>query len=234
MAHVINISVSTGIVSSSFNFGLLTPVRKSGPKSNMDNYRPMTVLPVFSQFFEQCICKQLNDFLELNNLLSNHQFGFRTNRNTDSAVTLFTDHIRKSMNDEKLTSSIFIGVSKAFDTLRYAHNLRNLSSIGVKGVENELFENHLFNRKQIVIYDGVVSDLQYVLSGVPQRLILGPMLFLIAYGGLSEVLIDCKIIMYADDTVIYTSDKSFSTIKSNLTEDLTRLRDVATHKKQNT
>ena len=234
MAHVINISVATGIVSSSFNFGLLTPVRKSGPKSNMDNYRPMTVLPVFSQFFEQCICKQLNDFLELNNLLSNHQFGFRTNRNTDSAVTLFTDHIRKSMNDEKLTSSIFIGVSKAFDTLRYAHNLRNLSSIGVKGVENELFENHLFNRKQIVIYDGVVSDLQYVLSGVPQRLILGPMLFLIAYDGLSEVLIHCKIIMYADDTVIYTSDKSFSTIKSNLTEDLARLRDVATHKKQNT
>ena len=69
-----------------------------------------------------------------------------------------------------------------------------------------------------MIYDGVASDLWYVLSGVPQGSILGPLLFLIAYDGLSEVLSYCKIIMYADDTVIYTSDKSFSTIKSNLTQ----------------
>ena len=62
------------------------------------------------------------------------------------------------------------------------------------------------------MYDGVVSDLQYVLSGVPQGSILGPLLFLIAY-----------IIMYADDTVIYTSDKSFATIESNLTKDFARV-----------
>ena len=70
-----------------------------------------------------------------------------------------------------------------------------------------------------MIYDGVASDLQYVLSVVPQGLILGPLLFLIAYDGLNEVLIYCKIIMYADDAVICTSGKSFSAIKSNLTED---------------
>ena len=77
-----------------------------------------------------------------------------------------------------------------------------------------------FNRNQTVIYDSniwVSSDPQYVLSSVPQGSILGP-LFLIAYDWLSEVVSYCKIIMYADDTVIYTSDKSFSTIKSNLTE----------------
>ena len=62
------------------------------------------------------------------------------------------------------------------------------------------------------------SDQQYVLSGVPQGSILGPLMFPIAYDWLSEVVSYCKIIMYADDTVIYTSDKSFSTIKSNLTE----------------
>ena len=69
-----------------------------------------------------------------------------------------------------------------------------------------------------MIYDGVASDLQYVLSGVPPTGINSrSLLFLIAYDGLNEVLIHCKIIMYADDAVIYTSDKSFSTIKSNLT-----------------
>ena len=100
---------------------------------------------------------------------------------------------------------------------------KNLSSTGVKWVEYKPFQNYLFNRKQTVIYDGVASDPQYVLSGVPQGSILGLLLFLIAYDGLSKVLIHCKIIMYADDTAIYTSDKSFSTIKSNLTEDFARV-----------
>ena len=138
-------------------------------------------------------------------------------------MTLVTDHIRKSMNDGKLTGSIFIDQSKAFDTLSHAQILENLSSTGVKGAEYELFQNYLFNRKQAVVYDGVASDPQYVLSRVPQGSILGPLLFLIVYDGLNEVLINCKIIMYADDTVIYTSGKSFSTIKSNLTEGFARV-----------
>ena len=73
-------------------------------------------------------------------------------------MTLVTDHIRKSMNDGKLTGSIFIDLSKAFDTLSHVQILENLSSTGVKGVEYELFQNYLFNRKQTVIYDGVASD----------------------------------------------------------------------------
>ena len=192
----------------------------------MDNYHPINVLPVSSKIFEQCIFKQLIDFLESNNLLSNHQFSFRSNRNTESAVTLFTNHIRKSMNDGKLTGSIFIDLSKAFDTMSHAQILENLSSTGVKRVEYKLFQNYLFDWKYgrvVVIYDGVASDPQYVLSGVPQGSILGPLLFLIAYDGLNEVLIHCKITMYADDTVIHTFDKSFSTIKSNLTEDCARV-----------
>ena len=51
------------------------------------------------------------------------------------------------------------------------------------------------------------------------RSILGPLLYPIAYDGLKSVLIYCKKVMYEDDTVIYTSDKSFSTIRPNLTED---------------
>ena len=99
LVHVINLSIATGII---------TPVYKSGPENDMDNYRPINVLPVCSKTFEQYICKRLTDFLKSNNLLSNQQFGFRSNRDTESAVVLFIDHIRKSMNDGKLTDSIFI------------------------------------------------------------------------------------------------------------------------------
>ena len=123
------------------------------------------------------------------------------------------------MNDGKLAGSIFSDLSKACDTLSHAQTLENLPSTGIKGAEYKHFQNYLFNQKQIIIYDGVASDPQYVLCSVPQSSILGPLLFLIAYDRLNEVLIHCKIIMYTDDTPIQTSDKSFSTIKSNLTED---------------
>ena len=73
-------------------------------------------------------------------------------------MTLVTDHIRKSMNDGKLTGSIFIDLSKAFDTLSHVQILENLSSTEVKGVEYKLLQNYLFIRKQTVIYDGVASD----------------------------------------------------------------------------
>ena len=61
-------------------------------------------------------------------------------------MLLFTDHIRKSMTDGKLTGSIFIDLSKAFDTLSHAQILENLSLTGVKGVDYELFQNYLFNQ----------------------------------------------------------------------------------------
>ena len=146
----------------------------------MDNNRPITILPVCSKIFEKCICKHLTDFLESNNLLSNHQFGIRSNQNTELAVKRFTDHVRKSMNDGKLTGSVFIDLSKAFDTLSHAQILENLPLTVVKGVEYELFQNYLFNQKQTVIYDGVAHDPQYVLIGIPQGSILGPLLSLIA------------------------------------------------------
>ena len=95
LIYVINFSIVTVIVLSGFKIGLITPVYKSSPENDMDNYCPITVLPVCSKILEQCICKQLTSFLESSNLLWNHQFGFRSNRNAESAVTLLTDHIWK-------------------------------------------------------------------------------------------------------------------------------------------
>ena len=76
LVHIINLSIATGIVPSGFKIGLITSVYKSGPKNDMDNYCYITVLPICSKIFEQCICKELTDFLGSKNLLSNHQFSF--------------------------------------------------------------------------------------------------------------------------------------------------------------
>jgi len=225
LCHVINTSIKTGIVPQGFKIGKVTPIYKSGPRNSMDNYRPITVLPVCSKIYEKCIYKQLMQFLECNKLLSATQFGFRSGRNTELAVTLFVDEICKNMNEGRLTGAIFIDLSKAFDTLSHSQILANLRAVGVQDKENELFTDYLFNRSQTVSFEGFCSEYQSTTCGVPQGSILGPLLFLIAYDGISNVLQNSKILMYADDTVLLTSAKTQTEIEKALSEDFARAAD---------
>ena len=100
-----------------------------------------------------------------------------------------------------------------------------MSSCGVEGIEKEFFTDYLFNRKQTVCIGKETSDTQHVTCGVPQGSILGPLLFLVAFNGIGNTLRHCKIITYADDTVIYTSGKRKEDVEKALQEDFTSLAD---------
>ena len=129
------------------------------------------------------------------------------------------------MNKGEITGSIFSKASKAFDTLGHTQIINNLSSCGVEGIEKEFFTDYLFNRKQTVCIGKETSDTQPVTCGVPQGSILGPLLFLVAFNGIRNTLRHCKIITYADDTVIYTSGKRKEDVEKALQEDFTSLAD---------
>ena len=208
-----------------FKLGKITPIYKSGSKHEMDNYRPITVLPVCSKILEKCIHNQLLTYLEDLKLLSSRQFGYRKQRNTELAATLLLDEVRENMNKGEITGSIFSKASKAFDTLGHTQIINNLSSCGVEGIEKEFFTDYLFNRKQTVCIGKETSDTQPVTCGVPQGSILGPLLFLVAFNGIGNTLRHCKIITYAYDTVIYTSGKRKEDVEKALQEDFTSLAD---------
>lgn len=225
LCHVINASLRSGIIPSDFKLGQVTPIHKSGRKDDMDNYRPITVLPVCSKILEKCIHNQLCKFLEQNKLLSETQFGFRKKRNTELAATLFLDTIRRNIDNGELTGAIFIDLSKAFDSLSHAQIIESLKSHGVTGIEKELFTDYLFGRKQTVKINNETSEPESVTCGVPQGSILGPLLFLITFNDIGSVLSNCKILTYADDTVIYVSGKTKDSIEKLLTDDFNRVAD---------
>ena len=90
----------------------MIPIFKSGSMAEIDNYRPISILPTLSKILGKMVHKQLMKHLEFNGFLSEHQFGFRPNRSTELAVTLFTDLIRKEADGGKATGAIFIDLSK--------------------------------------------------------------------------------------------------------------------------
>ena len=224
-SHLINRCLAHSVFSIAEKCAKITPVHKSDEKMVMDNYRPISVLSVLSTVFERIVHDQLYTYLEKNNLLSDCQFGFRRKSSTEHAVTYFSDFIKTNMDKGKLTVEVFVDLRKAFDTIDHATLIAKLPIYGVHGKELTWFESYLFNRQQFVSYQGICSERQSIRCGVPQGFILGPLLFTIVINDITEQVKECRIMLYADDTVIFTSDKD-----SKRTEDLlnTEFYNVAT------
>ena len=220
VGFLINLSIESAEIPTEWKHALITPILKKGKVNQVDNYRPISVLPTLSKILERAVHTQLIDYLENNFLLSDQQFGYRRKRSTDKAATLFVDNARKAINHGELMGAVFIDLSKAFDTVGHSILLSKLPSYGI--LENELdwFTNYLFNRTQQVVSDKVLSDSRHITCGVPQGSILGPLLFLIHFNDFEDTLKRCQTIMFADDTVIFCSSKSSSQIEKYLNDDL--------------
>ena len=93
---------------------------KSGSMVELDNYRPISILPVLSKILKRIVYKQLLSHLENNGFLSSFQFGFRSKRSTELAVTYFTDIVRKEVDNGNILGAVFIDLSKAFDTVSHS------------------------------------------------------------------------------------------------------------------
>ena len=129
------------------------PLYKSGD-SKVNNYRPVSILPVFSKNFERVIYDKIFQFVNESDLLYKFQFGFRTYFNTTMALITLIDKIVNGIHNNEMTLGTFLDFSKAFDTID--HNIfgMKLNKYGIRGVANNLINNYLMNRKQFVSLNG--------------------------------------------------------------------------------
>ena len=86
LCHIVNLSLRTGIFHDCLKLARVTPIPKGGDSTNTGNYRPVSVLPIFSKIFEKVVYKQLYTYFEQNNILYGHQYGFRKYMSTVQAL----------------------------------------------------------------------------------------------------------------------------------------------------
>ena len=168
LTYLVNLSLSTATFPSEWKMAKVTPVFKLGNKTDIENYRPISILSVISKVMEREVHSQLYNYLEEGKLISDFQFGFRKGKSTEQVILTLLDNIRNSVDSGKLVGGCFIDLSKAFDTISHRKLLEKLECFGVQDKELEWFRNYLFDRHIRVCFDGVLSEKRPVFTGVPQ------------------------------------------------------------------
>ena len=208
LVHIINISFQTGVVPDELKYAHITPIFKSGDHNLPQNYRPISVLPVFSKVFERLLYNRLYTFLQAHNVITEYQYGFQSGYSTEMALIHTIEEISSKLDKGEKVIGLFLDLKKAFDTVNIEILLLKLNHYGVRGKSLDLIKNYLTNRKQAVIVDDCKSEQLYTTCGVPQGSILGPLLFLIYVNDLCNALKKTFPIMYADDTNIFLSGQN--------------------------
>ena len=197
---IFNQSLLTGIYPSDWKLAKVTPIFKNGSKTDLNNYRPISVIPAVAKIFEKIIYDQLCNYLNVNDLLTSCQSGFRSLHSTLTALLETSNNWCVNVDKGLLNGVIFIDLKKAFDTIDHEIILQKLAKYGVDQDALKWFKSYLANRLQRCNVHNHLSSTSPLNCGVPQGSIIGPLLFLIYINDLPNCLSLGSPRMYADDT----------------------------------
>lgn len=218
LTKLINICISEHTFPSCLKKAVVTPVFKKGDKNTVDNYRPISLLPIISKIFEKVISKQIINFFETNSLFSKCQFGFRQGKNTIHAVLELVQNIMDGYEERLYLSALFCDLSKAFDCMSHELLLQKLKYYKFDSNSIGLISSYLQDRWQVVKVNGQASTPESIKVGVPQGSVLGPVLFLIFINDLPFESQTKNFVLFADDTTVFTTGKSEADAHASLKE----------------
>ena len=193
-----NKSVEDGKIPQDWKTANISPIHKKGSKSEVGNYRPISLTSCICKVLERLIRKSLLEHLFNNELISERQHGFLPGRSCSTQLLEMMDYCTEILDRGGSMDIIYFDLAKAFDSVPHRRLLEKLGSCGVRGAMWSWMEDFLVGRQQRVMVDGEVSGWTGVDSGVPQGSVLGPIMFLCYINDMPGV-VEAMLYLYADD-----------------------------------
>ena len=216
LAEIFNNSITMSSFPAQWKQAVAIPIFKKGDVTDVNNYRPISLLPVLSKVFEKIIAAQFCQHIENSCILSPSQFGFRLGRSTESALLRLSKLLFTARQNGRFTSLTTIDFSKAFDCICHSRLLNKLSHYKISHESILFFKSYLLDRSQRVRYGGVLSEPMNISHGVPEGSVLGPHLFNLYINSVFESLPTESVVAYADDITIVTHGDTAAEANNNM------------------
>ena len=212
-----NKSLENGKFPNCLKLANTTSVFKPGARTSKNNYRPISILPVFSKIFERLLSRQLSEFFD--NILSKFQSGFRKGYGTQHCLLLMLEIWKEATDNNKAFGALLTDLSKAFDCLSHDLLIAKLYAYGLDIYALNILQDYLRNCKQRTKVDSFYRSCEVILSGVPQGSILAPLLFNIFMCGMFLIL---NTIYFTD----YTDDNTPFVVRDNIADVIKALKEI--------
>lgn len=201
-----------------WNQGIIIPIFKKGDKKDLNNYRGITLTSCVSKIFNRIVCKEISNFLEDQNILSEVQGGFRKDHRCEDHIFTLKSIITTRQADNKPTFLAFLDFRKAFDTVWRDGLLSIAWKLGIRGSAWNLLDSLYTNVQAKVSFGDIDTDLFDIDDGVKQGCVLSPILFNAYINELAKMFKECNTgvnicdvqigcLFWADDVVLIAKDE---------------------------
>jgi hypothetical protein len=219
LTYIFNLILKSSIFPVAWKMSHVTPVFKSGDRSDVTNYRPISLICNFSKVFEHVLHSLV--YPHVSHMIIDSQHGFMKGRSTVTNLAVISQYLCEIVDRKGQVDCIYTDFSKAFDRMNHSILLEKLESFGFSENLVNLMYSYLSGRRQCVLVNGFRSRAYGQSSGVPQGSVLGPLLFNLYVNDIT-VGIHSHCLLYADDLKIYRQIRS-SVDCEQLQADLTTL-----------